>query len=786
MNVDQATASRAQRSAVRQRRLRAFAMVGALFASGAASAGFRVNVTTSNDEFGSGPGCSLREALYTIHHAANFGGCAHSAFFSDQILVPAGTYSIGLTPVAANPEAGGAFKVLNAVSIFGAGASQTIVDGGSIDTVFKLAPGAAASVYLSGVTVRGGLGAPNRGAAIDLGSGALTLQADYITANSGGPTIFSLDSDGLTLRQSTVAGNRDTGVLMDNNSAAAITLIENSTISSNVSRQSAGAMVVFAAHAGSNAVTIANATIAYNVGEADGVSNSAPGGIEIYGTGAALYLRNSILAHNNRGDRQSFDCVTDKVSTSQGYNLIGDSVYCPFQGNTASDIVGIDPQLAPLFDYGSGIPTHAVFPGSPAYNSGNPATPGSGGTACTGVDERGSDRSGVDRPCDIGAYEYHADWFVNSTDDSSDIVSDGVCNVGFGKCTLRGALDEANAAGRPVTIEIPAGNYVITKAPTPNGQDNTDGDFVITSPYAVTLVGAGVKQTVIDGGGLDRVMTLGDTDFGAVALHGLSLRNGSASGLQVFHGSALLDHVRVTANAGHTGIGVNVRFGGSADIVASTIDNNHEIGTGQSCGGGGVAVDAGGRASLLNSTVANNRSARFGGGICNNGGNVSIAFSTIAGNVESPDIRNGGIADGTNAGTWHVINSIISGNKVTNGADADCGASLQVDGHTLVRTAAGCTFGGQHANQVISGADPGLTPLIMQGGATPTIGLAPNSPVHGVIQQQVDCVDGAGIEQFADQRGVLRPGWVNWGMPQYCDLGAFQGDSDVIFANGFE
>lgn len=55
---------------------------------------------------------------------------------------------------------------------------------------------------------------------------------------------------------------------------------------------------------------------------------------------------------------------------------------------------------------------------------------------------------------------------VNSTGDGSDAnAGDGVCNAGSGACTLRAAIEEANASSAPdtLTFNIPgAGVHVIT------------------------------------------------------------------------------------------------------------------------------------------------------------------------------------------------------------------------------------------------------------------------------------------------------------------------------------
>lgn len=57
-----------------------------------------------------------------------------------------------------------------------------------------------------------------------------------------------------------------------------------------------------------------------------------------------------------------------------------------------------------------------------------------------------------------------ATFVVNSTVDAVDAVpGDGVCETAVpGQCTLRAAVMEANAFAGPDTIQVPAGNYLLT------------------------------------------------------------------------------------------------------------------------------------------------------------------------------------------------------------------------------------------------------------------------------------------------------------------------------------
>jgi hypothetical protein len=111
-------------------------------------------------------------------------------------------------------------------------------------------------------------------------------------------------------------------------------------------------------------------------------------------------LQNSILGANSDQGGQAGDCAG--VLLSQGYNLIQDTSGCTLTGT--SDIVGLPPLLGPLGDNGGPTPTHALLPGSPALDAGDPAgCRDSQGTLLT------SDQRGEPRPqgnaCDIGAFE---------------------------------------------------------------------------------------------------------------------------------------------------------------------------------------------------------------------------------------------------------------------------------------------------------------------------------------------------------------------------------------------
>ena len=111
-----------------------------------------------------------------------------------------------------------------------------------------------------------------------------------------------------------------------------------------------------------------------------------------------MEIQNSIIDNNSL-----LECGGDPATyiTSGGYNLAEDST-CGFAA--AGDQQGTEAMLGPLQDNGGPVNTIALLPGSPALEAGNPAVPGSGGTACAATDARLVARP-VGERCDIGAFE---------------------------------------------------------------------------------------------------------------------------------------------------------------------------------------------------------------------------------------------------------------------------------------------------------------------------------------------------------------------------------------------
>jgi len=760
------------------RSMHALTLLALLLLSVSASAAISIQVNTTGDEYGNDLfGCSLREALHAMAIQANFGGCGlGNAVGVNTIVVPAGVYSLSLPRVQGNLPAGGPLYVSSATVIAGAGAGKTIIDGGGIDDVLDVEH-SSGTVTLSDLTVRNGAAIPGNPTSFNgVGIRVVTTAGTFNTNNivvtgSGfaGSTSVSavyIQQAVFNLVNTSIVANPATALVLFDTQAGKL---QNVTISNNVT---GGSVAGIEAQQLAAPLLILNSTIAYNNATYNDASVARSGGI--HSQQVTVQIANSILARNMIGDRGAgADC--NGLFTSLGYNLVEDAQQCTILGNQSGNITGIDPKLAPVFDYGGGIPTHLLLPKSAALGAGNPALPGSGGSACPATDARGSDRVAV-APCDIGAYEYRADFTVDSTLDAADSApGNGSCasTLAGAPCTLRAAIQEAVSGSKFRTIRVPAGHYQLTAGANPL-------DF--SASHAVTLIGDGADGTWVEQTQNAVVATVAQT---GASLHAVRM-SGAAGGIIAQSAGLLLDATRISGSTSLPGILLLECCATDLLLAGSTVDHNKASVV---FGGGGMYVGSGSSATIVNSTFHANSTLNDGGGIYNHGGSVSMAFTTIAGNSATAgsagDVGGGGIARG-GSGSFFIGSSIIAGNHDASGQGPDCAGTVQLGGWTLLRDSTGCVVGGQ-AGKLITGVDPQLSSLALQGGHTPTLGLGSASPAHGVLVQAGECVDADGVGVLADQRGTARPttGYGN-GNAAICDLGAFQGISDVIFADGFE
>jgi predicted outer membrane repeat protein len=262
-----------------------------------------------------------------------------------------------------------------------------------------------------------------------------------------------------------------------------------------------------------------------------------------------------------------------------------------------------------------------------------------------------------------------ATYVVNSPLDAlGDNPGNGVCETapGNGVCTLRRAIYEANrVAGGGATIDLStlAGGLVTLTIPASGGDNEDTGDLNITA--AVTIIGTGPTNTIIDGNGLVTLSRVFSISGGPVTMSGVTIRHGAATttggGIDVTGGAGLtLNNVLVTDNTA-AGDGGGVASTASLTVRTSVIQANVS-----GASGGGISrrgtSGLGARLTIQYSTIRTN-SAVDGGGIANNSDAMDIVGSTFNGNTAS---GSGGAlhlaGETTPALQTTIVSSTMSGN----------------------------------------------------------------------------------------------------------------------------
>jgi len=148
------------------------------------------------------------------------------------------------------------------------------------------------------------------------------------------------------------------------------------------------------------------------------------------------------------------------------------------------------------------------------------------------------------------------EYYVDNTNDSKTNNSGCSTEADTDECSLRAAIQLVNVAAgtSPYLIHVPAGTYNL---PYPGTDDtNTLGDLDIGSGHNLTIDGAGIDVTIINGyGHFDRIINhQGEAEL---RLSDLTIQNGnlSVTGLgggggirSLSTGELTLDNVRVTGN----------------------------------------------------------------------------------------------------------------------------------------------------------------------------------------------------------------------------------------------
>jgi hypothetical protein len=205
-----------------------------------------------------------------------------------------------------------------------------------------------------------------------------------------------------------------------------------------------------------------------------------------------------------------------------------------------------------------------------------------------------------------------------------------VCASG---CQYKTLQDAVNAARSGDTILIKSGRPLV--GPTTIDSKN------------LTLNGDGQAQSILDGGGKARVLTITNAN---VTVQDVTIRNGNAS----------------------EGGGISVQLGGSGGSL--TLINS--VVSGNQAGNGGAIVNRGSNLTIRNSDLLNNHASGDGGAVYNFNrfGSVTVQGSEVKGNQ----------ASGCGGGLWtgsesiSLVNTDVNDNTAgTHGGGFCAGGSAQ-------------------------------------------------------------------------------------------------------------
>jgi CSLREA domain-containing protein len=312
-----------------------------------------------------------------------------------------------------------------------------------------------------------------------------------------------------------------------------------------------------------------------------------------------------------------------------------------------------------------------------------------------------------------------AEFKVDTTKDRLDASpGDGTCAAASGKCSLRAAIQEANAFPGLDDVLLPKGTFELTRAPAQTeGADEGDLDLL----EALVIEGKGSRKTVIRQTVKDRVFLSDASPAGFLpgsVLSRLAVKGGEVA---ASHGGGILardnllalSHVALRRNTlvqelNNTSLGGGVaQLDGTLDIQDSTIAGNAVRGKilTSGAGGGGVFVHFDADAAITDSKITGNRAheanrplggaaylqgpteitgtrvagnrAELGGAIhMDSNGGLTVGQSTISGNTA---LRGGALHVDAGAAA-NFTNSTVSGNRLLASENpADDGAAFHVE-----------------------------------------------------------------------------------------------------------
>jgi parallel beta-helix repeat protein len=285
-------------------------------------------------------------------------------------------------------------------TISGPGAGQLAVSGKAAYRVFYVDTAAGADVSISGLTIANGFTA-GKGGGVYSKAADLTLDHTVVSDSHGGDGGggVSVRGGSLTVRSSTISGNdgaRGAGVYAVSGADSmvqTVTMIRNSTISGNTGSDYGGGVYFDYSAPG----TLENSTVYDNSASKAGggvfhhgrlllgpgltitgstiTRNDAShrgGGVASKGTPGETQprIRDTIVSDNTSGD-DGADISAYSGSMDVGFSLIGSPDPATSIHQLGPNLIGVDPQLTSLADFGGPTKTQKPAATSPVIDAGS-------------------------------------------------------------------------------------------------------------------------------------------------------------------------------------------------------------------------------------------------------------------------------------------------------------------------------------------------------------------------------------------------------------------------------
>ncbi len=287
-----------------------------------------------------------------------------------------------------------------------------------------------------------------------------------------------------------------------------------------------------------------------------------------------------------------------------------------------------------------------------------------------------------------------ADFIVTSLEEGSDTdPGDGVCASGSG-CTLRAAVEEANALAGPQTIGLGYGVHQLNIQEEKGRLTGASIPLLVTDD--LTITGLSPDRTIVNANGQSRVIQVNNASLTLdnLMLSGGAIANDDGGALLVVDGELELARVALAGNSARNGGGLMAHASTVTIRQSAITDNRAEPDNNTEGSGGGIHL----RNSSLttqNSTFSGNRAER-GGAIFSDNGTASLQNATLVGNGANAE---GGGIHATGDGI-ELVNTILANNGASLGAN--CLGRISSGGHNLLGNLDSCTVLGQTGSNLLS------------------------------------------------------------------------------------